>query len=151
MTHELYWFSHYYNLLHFHYMPQLNTSIIKMFSLLLLYSSQTQLFITSLLLFWTIPGKVPRFITTKTYYFWPVVRFPCDYIASLAPRIPFWATAEVVPWIFAPETCDITQVLLCRNWVVPGIQSISLPGLFRANQGFYFLWVILYFHCRECY
>ena len=37
--------------------------------LLLHYFSQTQLIITSLLLLGTIPGKVPCFITTKTYYF----------------------------------------------------------------------------------
>ena len=58
---------------------------------------QTQLFSTSLLLFGTISGKVPCFITTETYYFRQVSRFPYDYIASLGPRLPFWATAEVVP------------------------------------------------------
>ena len=107
-------------------------------------SGTTQLLITSLLLLGTISGKVPCFTTTKTYYFWQVSWFPCDYIASLGPRLPFLATTEEVPWLFAPETCDMTQVF-------PGIQSISLPGLFRTNQGFYFLWVILYILCRELY
>ena len=41
----------------------------KMFSLLLLYFSQTQLIITSVLLLGTISGKVPCFITMETYYF----------------------------------------------------------------------------------
>ena len=112
---------------------------------------QTQLFITSLLLLRTTSGKVPCSITTETHYFWQVSRFPHDHIASLGPFLPSWAIIEVVSWIFAPETCDMTQVFLCRNWVVPGIQSTSLPGLFRSNQGFYFLWVILYFLCREFY
>ena len=78
------------------------------------------------------------------YYIWQVSRFSCDYIASLGSWRPFWATVEVVPWLLAPITSDMTQVL-------PGIQSTSLPGLFRSNQGFYFLWVILYFLCREFY
>ena len=116
----------------------------ELFPLLLLYFSQTQLIITSLLLLGTISGKVPCFITMKTYYVRQVSWFPYDYIASLGPRLPFWATIEVVPWLFAPETGDMTRVLL-------GIQSTSLPGLFRSNQGFYFLWVILYFLCREFY
>ena len=119
-------------------------NIKEMFSLLLLYFSQTQLIITSLLLLGTISGKVLYFITTKTYYFWQVSWFPCDYIASLGPRLPFWATAGVVPWLFAPETGDMAQVF-------PGIQSTSLPGLLCSNQGFYFLWVVLYFLCREFY
>ena len=93
---------------------------------------QTQLLITSRLLLRTISGKVPCFITTKTYYFWQVSRFY------------FWATTEVVPWLLAPETGDMAQVL-------PGIQSTSVPGLFCFNQGFYFLWVILYFLYREFY
>ena len=107
-------------------------NIKERFPLLLLYFSQTQLIITSLLLLGTISGKVPRFITTKTYYFWQVLRFP------------FWATAEVVPRLLAPETGDMTQVL-------PGIKSSHVPGLFHANHGFYFLWVILYFLRREFY
>ena len=123
----------------------------ELFPLLLLYFAHTQLIISSVLLLGTISGKVPCFITAVTYYFWRVSEFPCDYIASFCPRLPFWAIVKVVSWIFAPETCDMTQVLLCRNWVVPGIQSISLPGFFRANQGFYFLWVILYFLRREFY
>ena len=93
---------------------------------------QTQLLITSLLLLRTISGKVPCFITTKTYYFWQVSRFP------------FWATVEVVPWLLAPVTGDMTQV-------PPGIQSASLPGLFRADHSFYFLWFIFYFLHREFY
>ena len=136
----------------FHYMPQPDYSLIKeMSTLLLLFSRCTQLFITSLRLLGAFSGKVPCFITTETYYFWHISRFPCDYIASWGPHLPFWAITEVVSWIFAPETCDMTRVSLCRNWVVPGIQSTSLPGLFRSNQGFYFLWVILYFLCREFY
>ena len=87
---------------------------------------------TSLLLLGASSGKVPCSITTKTYYFWQVSRFP------------FWATAEVVPWLLAPVTCDMTQV-------PPGLQSVSLPGLFHADHGFYFLWVIFYFLCREFY
>ena len=94
--------------------------------------SQTRPFRTSLLLFGTIPGKVPCFITAETYYFWQVSRFPYNYIASLGTRLPFWATVEVVPWLLAPETGDMTQVL-------PGIQSTSLPEIFRSNQGFYLL------------
>ena len=93
---------------------------------------QTQLSSTSFLLLEAFFGKVPCSITTKTYYFWQVSRFP------------FWATAEVVPWLLAPVTGDMTQVL-------PGIQSASLPGPFHANHGFYFLWVIFYFLCREFY
>ena len=115
-----------------------------MLPLLLLYFLETRLFNTSLLLFGTIPGKVPCFITTKTYYFWQVSWFPYDCINSLGPRLPFRATAKVAPCLLAPETGDITQAL-------PGIQSTSLPGLFCSNQGFYFLWVILYFLCREFY
>ena len=84
----------------------------------------------------TTSGKVPCSITTETHYFWQVSRFPHDHIASLGPYLPSWAIVEVVPWIFAPETCDMTQVFLCRNWFVPGIQSTSLPGLFHSNQGF---------------
>ena len=84
---------------------------------------QTQLSSTSFLLLGAFSGKVPCSISTKTYYFWQVSRFPCDYIASLGPWLPFWATAEVVPWLLAPETGDMAQVL-------PGIQSTSLPGLF---------------------
>ena len=93
---------------------------------------QTQLSSTSLLLLGAFSGKVPCPITTKTYYFWQVSRFP------------FWATVEVVPWLLAPVICDMTQV-------PPGLQSVSLPGLFHSNQGFYFLWVILYFLRREFY
>ena len=93
---------------------------------------QTQLSSTSFLLLGAFSGKVPCSITTKTYYFWQVSRFP------------FWETVEVVPWLLAPITGDMTQVL-------PGIQSASLPGPFHANHGFYFLWVILYFLCREFY
>ena len=137
----------------FHYMPQPDTSLIKEMSTLLLhfFSCCTQLFITSLRLLGAFSGKVPCFITTETYYFWHISGFPCDYIASWGPHLPFWAIIVVVSWIFAPETCDMTQVSLCRNWVVPGIQSTFLPGLFRSNQGFYFQWVILYFLCREFY
>ena len=87
---------------------------------------------TSLLLLGAFSGKVPCSITTKTYYFWQVLRFP------------FWATVEVVPWLLAPVTGDMTQVL-------PGIQSVSLSGPFHTNHGFYFLWVIFYFLCREFY
>ena len=93
---------------------------------------QTQLSSTSFLLLGAFSGKVPCSITTKTYYFWQVSRFP------------FWATVEVVPWLLAPVTGDMTQVL-------PGIQSASLPGPFHAIHGFYFLWVIFYFLCREFY
>ena len=112
---------------------------------------QTQLSSTSFLLLGAFSGKVPCFITTETYYFWHISRFPCDYIASWGPHLPFWAIIVVVSWIFAPETCDMTQVFLCGNWVVPGIQPTSLSGLFHSNQGFYFQWVILYFLCREFY
>ena len=105
---------------------------------------QTQLSSTSFLLLGAFSGKVPCSITTKTYYFWQVSWFPCDYMASLGPRLPFWATAEVVPWLLAPVTGDMTQV-------PPGLQPVSLPGLFHSNQGFYFLWVILYFLCQEFY
>ena len=117
----------------FHYMPQPDTSLIKEMSTLLLpfFSPCTQLFFTSLRLLGAFSGKVPCSITTKTYYFWQVSRFP------------FWTTVGVVPWLLAPVTGDMTQVL-------PGIQSTSLPGLFH-NQGFYFLWVIFYFLCREFY
>ena len=107
-------------------------------------SFYTQLFSTSLLLIGTISGKVPCFITVETYYFWQVSRFPLDYIASLGLQLPFWATAEVVPCLLAPEKGDMAQVF-------PRIQSTSLPGFFRSSQGFYFLWVILYFLYRECY
>ena len=93
---------------------------------------QTQLSSTSFLLLGAFSGKVPCSITTKTYYFWQVSRFP------------FGATVEVVPWLLAPVTGDMTQVL-------PGIQSTSLPGLFRSNQGFYSQWVILLFPWREFY
>ena len=93
---------------------------------------QTQLSSTSFLLLGAFSGKVPCSITTKTYYFWQVSRFP------------FWAIVEVVPWLLAPVTGDMTQVL-------PGIQSTSLPRPFHANHGFYFLWVIFYFLCREFY
>ena len=142
-----------YNLLHFHYMPQLNTSLIKrkVHTTTTKFVVATQLFITSLLLLGTFSGKIPCFITTETYYFWHISGFPCDYIASWGPHLPFWAIIVVVPWLLAPITGDMTQVLLCRNWVVPGIQSIPLPGLFHGNQGFYFLWVILYFLYREFY
>ena len=136
----------------FHYMPQSDTSLIKeMSTLLLLYFSLHSTINHKSPSPWAFSGKVPCFITTETYYFWHISRFPCDYIASWGPHLPFWAIIEVVSWIFAPETCDMTQVFFCRNWVVPGIQSTSLPGLFRSNQGFYFLWVILYFLCREFY
>ena len=64
---------------------------------LLLYFLQTQLIIASLLLLGTISGKVPCFITAETYYFRQVSWFPYEYIASLGPRLPFWATAKVVP------------------------------------------------------
>ena len=61
-----------------------------------------------------------------------------------SPEVSFLATTKVVPGLLAPETGDMTQVL-------PRIQSTSLPGLFCSNQGFYFLWVILHFLCREFY
>ena len=57
---------------------------------------QTQLSSTSFLLLGAFSGKVPCSITTKTYYFWQVSRFP------------FWATVEVVPWLLAPVTGDMT-------------------------------------------
>ena len=93
---------------------------------------QTQLSSTSLLLLGAFSGKVPCSITTKTYYFWQVSRFP------------FWAIVEVVSWLLAPVTGDMTQIL-------PGIQSASLPGPYHANHGFYFFWVIFYFLCWELY
>ena len=136
----------------FHYMHQSDTSLVKeMSTLLLLYFSLHSTIYHKSPSHWAFSGNVPCFITTETYYFWHISGFPCDYIASWGPHPPFWAIIVVVSWIFAPETCDMTQVSLCRNWVVPGIQSTSLPGLFRSNHGFYFLWVILYFLCLEFY
>src|SRR4051812_17486217 len=109
-------------------MPQLNTSrknVLTTTTIFLLL--QTQLFITSVLILRTISSKVPCFITTGTYYFWEDSGFPCDYIAYLGPRLPFWASVDVVSRLLALVTGDMTQVL-------PGIQSTSLSGLFRSNQ-----------------
>ena len=134
----------------FHYMPQSDTSLIKeMSTLLLLYFSLHSTICLKSPSPWGILWQSALLHHNGNILLLTYPGVPCDYIASWGPHLPFWAIIEVVSWIFAPETCDMTQVSLCRNRVVPGIQSTSLPGLFRSNQGFYFLWVILYFLCRK--
>ena len=115
----------------FHYMPQSDTSLIKEFFPLLLLLL-TQLLSTSLLLLGTIPGKVPYFITTETYYLWQVSRFPCDFKASLGPRLPFWAIIEVVSWIFCTlnmwyDSSPSWNPIYFSSWTFPYQSGLLFP------------------------
>ena len=128
----------------FHYMPQSDSSLIKEMSTLLLRFSLHSTIYHKSPSPWDNPWQSALLHYSRNILLLTSLEVSLWFKASLGPRLPFWATAEVVPWLLAPETSDMTQVL-------PGIQSASLPGLFHSNQGFYFLWVVLYFLCQEFY
>ena len=111
---------------------------------LFLLHSKTQLLSSSFLLIRTFPSIMSHFLTTKTNGFRLVSRLPCDFLYSLDSWLLVRTFMVVVPWVLAPETCDMTQVLLCRNWVSLGRYSFSLRGLLRSDQSFYFQWIKLH-------
>ena len=106
-------------------------NIPEMFPLLLLYFLQTQLFNTDILI-GTISGKVPYFITTETYYFWQVSRFPCDFKASLGPQLPFWGnrwSSALTPctWNRWYDSGPSGNPIYSSSWTFPFQSGLQFP------------------------